>query len=140
MASATQITDGNHEPLPYYRKSNKTDDNILRLFQAGVCSWKFYNRLALIGDWHCCWLLNIYRLVYLMLMILKAVDFSEQITHKPSPKNIFKDMTFLSTERKIMWNALFGLDELVKWSRMQFRAKKLHSLIFIKGMKKEVQF
>lgn len=54
-----------------------------------------------------------------MEMILKVVDFSEQITHMQRPKKAFmNDVTLLSTDKQITQSSLLRLDELVRWSIM----------------------
>ncbi|XP_014768063.1 uncharacterized protein LOC106867650 [Octopus bimaculoides] len=79
--------------------------------------------------------------ILVMELILKAVDFSVQITHVQSPKKAFMDdVTLLATDKQVMQNALLRLDELVRGSRMRFRAKKSRILTFVKGVQKEFKF
>ena len=77
--------------------------------------------------------------VLVMEMILKAckTDGAEMSTPL---RSFMDDITALVRGEGITREMLGRLDELIKWSRMKFKAKKSRSVSFKKGVQKEIRF
>ena len=79
--------------------------------------------------------------VLVMEMLLRSADLSEDKAMVNSPKKAFMDdVTLLCRDQEQMRNVLSRLEELIRWARMKFKAKKSRSLTFCKGKQKEVKF
>ena len=64
--------------------------------------------------------------VLVMEMLLRSADCSEELVKVRSPKKAFMDdVTLLTQDQKMMEKVLERLDELITWSRMRFKAKKV---------------
>lgn len=79
--------------------------------------------------------------ILVMEMILRSTDFTEERAMVKSPKKAFMDdITLLSKGPDAMLKGLMRLEELIRWARMKFKARKSRSLTFVKGVQKEIKY
>ena len=79
--------------------------------------------------------------ILVMEMLLRCADCHEEKAKVRSPKKAFMDDVILLTKDvDVMQSALTRLDELMTWSRMNFKAKKSRSLTIHKGKQRQQKF
>ena len=79
--------------------------------------------------------------VLVMEMLLRSADSTEDEAKVRSPKKAFMDdVTLLTAEVDSMQRVLTRLDELITWSRLNFKAKKSRSLTIHKGKQTQQRF
>ena len=69
--------------------------------------------------------------ILVMEMLLRSTDCSEETAKVRAPKKAFMDdVTLLTRETETMQKVLNQLNELITWSRMKFKAKKIQKRDF----------
>ena len=76
-----------------------------------------------------------------MELLLRGTEIHGICQRFRAPKKAFMDdLTILSRKHEKMKEVLRRLEELIKWARMKFKAKKSRSLTLVKGRQVETKF